>query len=68
MHEPLADTRSDDVRLQRAQALYERFHGQCFWDCAPDLKLTARDIVFVVERLLKEGDRQAYLAGMQLCR
>ena len=59
---------SETLRLERAQALYLRFHGQCFWDCAPDLRLAARDIPFVVERLLKEGNRQAYLAGMELCR
>jgi hypothetical protein len=40
----------------------------CFWSCRPDLEIGAEDIAWVAEQLMKHGNREAWDAGVRLCR
>lgn len=56
------------VRVREARRAYRRFHTTCFWSYAPDLVITATDVPWVAEQLMRHGNRAAYLAGDRLCR
>lgn len=56
------------VRVREARRAYRRFRTTCFWSYAPDLVITAADVPWVAEQLMRNGDREAYLAGDRLCR
>ncbi len=63
-----SDTARNMVSVREARRAYHRFYAQCFWSYAPDLKITAADIPFVVEQLMKHGGREAWKAGARICR
>lgn len=56
------------VRVREARRAYRDYFAQCFWSCSPDLRITAADVDWVAERLMKYGDRKAWEKGTQLCR
>ena len=56
------------VRLREARRAFRRFHAQCFWSCAPDYVVTARDIPWVADQLMKFGGRRGWETGARLCR
>jgi len=58
----------DMVRVREARRAYRRFRASCFWSYAPDLTITAADVPWVAEQLMRNGDRAAYLVGARLCR
>lgn len=62
------ETARDMVRVREARRAYRRFRTTCFWSYAPDLVITAADVPWVAEQLMRQGDRQAYLVGDRLCR
>ncbi len=56
------------VRVRDARRAYRRFHGQCFWSYAPDLRVGLADVPWVVEQLRRHGGREAWDAATRLCR
>jgi hypothetical protein len=56
------------VRVREARRAYRRFHPQCFWSYAPDLRITAADVPWVAEQLRRHGGREAWDAAAALCR
>ena len=56
------------VKVREARRAYRRFHAQCFWSYAPALKITASDIPWVSEQLMKQGGREAWQTAAKLCR
>jgi hypothetical protein len=56
------------VRVREARRAYRRFYTQCFWSYAPDLRITAADVPWVVEQLRRHGGREAWDAAARLCR
>lgn len=63
-----ADIARTMVRVRVARHAYRRFYAQCFWPYAPDLRITAADVLWVAEQLKKHGGRDAWDAGARLCR
>jgi hypothetical protein len=55
------------VKVREARRAYARFHTQCFWSYKQDLVISAADIPWVAEQLMKHGNRQAWLVGAALC-
>ncbi|MFC1639551.1 hypothetical protein ACFL3B_02155 [Gemmatimonadota bacterium] len=56
------------VRVREARRAFRRFRATCFWFCRPDLVITAEDIAWVAEQLMKHGNRDAWRVGVKLCR
>jgi hypothetical protein len=56
------------VLVREARRAYKHFHTRCFWSYSPDLKILANDVAWVAEQLMKQGGREAWLAGAKLCR
>lgn len=56
------------VRVRVARRAYRRFYAQCFWPYVPGLRITAADVPWVAEQLMKHGGRDAWRAGARLCR
>jgi hypothetical protein len=63
-----ADTARAMVRVREARRLYQRFHPQCFWSYDPAYQVTADDVTWVAEQLMKHGGRAGWDAGARLCR
>jgi hypothetical protein len=62
------DTARAMVRVREARRAFRRWRTQCFWSYRPDLVITAADVPWVAEQLMKHGPREAWLAGARLCR
>jgi len=56
------------VRLREARRAFRQFHAQCFWSSDPDYTVTARDVPWVAEQLMKFGGRRGWEVGARLCR
>ncbi len=56
------------IKVREAGRAYRRFHAQCFWPYAPDLKITATQAPWVAEQLRKHGGREAWQVAARLCR
>jgi hypothetical protein len=56
------------VRVREARRAYRAFHAQCFWSSPPDLEITAADVDWVAERLMRHGGLRAWQKGASLCR
>lgn len=56
------------VRVREARRAYRLFRAQCFWSYRPDLVIGTVDVPWVAEQLMKHGGREAWLAGVRLCR
>jgi hypothetical protein len=63
-----ADTARTMVRVREARRAFRRFRASCFWSYRPDLLITADDIPWVAEQLMKHGNREAWRIGARLCR
>jgi hypothetical protein len=63
-----SETAREMVRIREARKAYARFHPQCFWSYHPDLEITAEDVPWVAEQLMKHGGKDAWQAGAKLCR
>lgn len=55
------------VQVREARRSFRRFHTQCFWSYDPYLKITADDLQWVADQLMKNGGRKAWEAGARLC-
>ena len=56
------------VKVREARRAYRKFHAQCFWSYRPDLRISAADVPWVAEQLMKQGGREAWRVGAKLCR
>jgi hypothetical protein len=56
------------VKVREAKRAFRRFHSACFWSYRSDLQITAADVSWVAEQLMKCGNREAWRTGAQLCR
>ena len=56
------------VRVREARRAFRRFRSTCFWSYRPDLVISAADIQWVAEQLMKHGNREAWRIGAKLCR
>lgn len=56
------------VRVREARKAFRRHRIRCFWSADPSLRITAADVPWVAEQLMKHGDREAFIAGSRLCR
>ena len=63
-----AETARTMVRVREARRAFRRFRASCFWSYRPDLLITADDIPWVAEQLMKHGNREAWRIGARLCR
>jgi hypothetical protein len=60
-------TARDMVRLREARRAFRLFFTRCFWSCDPAFVVTARDIAWVAEQLMKYGGREGWERGARLC-
>lgn len=56
------------VKVREARRAFRRFRTMCFWSYRPDLNITAADVPWVAEQLMKHGNREAWRIGARLCR
>ncbi|MCX7978770.1 MAG: hypothetical protein N2578_07175 [Bdellovibrionaceae bacterium] len=56
------------VKVREARRAYRRFHSQCFWSYDPNYIITSKDVQWVAEQLMKNGDRKLWQLGAKLCR
>lgn len=63
-----AETARTMVKVREARRAFRRFRATCFWSYRPDLAITAADIPWVAEQLMKHGNREAWRLGAKLCR
>ena len=56
------------VRLREARRAFRLYHACCFWSSPPDLAISAADIEWVGEQLMRHGGREAWEKGAKLCR
>jgi hypothetical protein len=56
------------VKVREARRAFRRFRTICFWSYQPDLVISAADVPWVAEQLMKHGNREAWHAGAKLCR
>ena len=61
-------TARDMVRVREARRAFRRFRVSCFWSYRDDLVISATDVSWVAEQLMKHGNREAWLVGTKLCR
>ncbi len=62
------DTARAMVRVREARRAFQRFRTTCFWSYRPDLVIEAKDVPWVAEQLMKQGNREAWQVGVRLCR
>jgi hypothetical protein len=56
------------VWVREARRAFHRFYETCFWSFDPDYRITQKDVPWVAEELMKNGGREAWQTGAQLCR
>ncbi len=55
------------VRVREARRAYRKYHALCFWSFDPELRVSERDILWVIEQLRKNGNREAWEVAERLC-
>ncbi|MCU0665133.1 MAG: hypothetical protein MUC50_22760 [Myxococcota bacterium] len=60
-------TAREMVRVREARRAFARFYSRCFWSCDPGYRVTAADLSWVAEQLMRHGGRQAFEVGTKLC-
>lgn len=61
-------TARDMAKTREARRAFRRFRASCFWSYRSDLPITAADVPWVAEQLMKHGNREAWRVGSRLCR
>jgi hypothetical protein len=56
------------VKVREARRAFRRFRVSCFWSYDPAYRVTANDVPWVADELMKNGGRDAWLVGARLCR
>jgi len=60
------ETARQMVRVREARRAFRRFRVRCFWSYDPAYRVTADDIPWVAEQLMRQGNREAFLIGARL--
>lgn len=55
------------VRIREARKLFKKYYTQCFWSFDPEYKIEKKDISWVANQLMKNGNKQTWLEGRSLC-
>ena len=58
----------DMVRVREARRAYRDFHPMCFWSFDPIYKVSADDVPWVADQLMKHGGRKGWEIGAKLSR
>ena len=61
------DTARRMVAVREARRAFRRYHTSCFWSYRRDLEISAGDVSWVAEQLMKHGDREAWRIARKLC-
>lgn len=56
------------VKVREARKAFKKYYHQCFWSFDPNYKIGAKDVNWVSEQLMKNGDQALWQIGMKLCR
>jgi hypothetical protein len=56
------------VKVREAKRAFSCFYNQCFWSFDPEYEITAADVPWVAQQLMKNGGRNAWEKGAKLCR
>jgi hypothetical protein len=56
------------LRVREARRAFKKFKALCFWSFDSNLKITTNDISWVVEMLMKNGNRESWEVAKKLCR
>jgi hypothetical protein len=56
------------VKVREARRAFRRFHTQCFWFTSSNYRVTAADVPWVAEQLMRNGGREGWQVGARLCR
>jgi len=59
---------SEMVKVRQAKKYFKLYYNRCFWSFSPDYKVQKKDIRWVAEQLMKNGDRTLWEIGTKLCR
>jgi hypothetical protein len=54
------------VAVRLGRAAFRRFHTQCFWSYAEDLKITPKNLPWVADQLRRNGNRAAWQAASRI--
>jgi len=60
------ETARQMVRVREARRAFRRFRVICFWSYDPAYRVTAEDIPWVAEQLMRQGNREAFRVGSRL--
>lgn len=62
------ETAKNMVLLREARRAFKKYHTQCFWSHDPNYVIQYKDIKWIAQQLMKNGNRQLWLLGAKLCR
>jgi hypothetical protein len=55
------------VRLRESRRAFVKFYNQCFWSYDPNYKIEYKDIKWVSQQLIKNGNLELWKIGKKLC-
>ena len=56
------------LKVREARKAFRKYHAQCFRSYRPDHEINLGDVPWVAEQLMKQGNREAWRLGAELCR
>jgi len=56
------------VKVRQAKKAFQLSYHRCFWSFDPNYKIQEKDLLWVADQLMKNGDRKLWMIGIQLCR
>ncbi len=58
---------SEMVKVREAKKAYRLYFHRCFWSYDPDYIVQSKDLKWIAEQLMKNGDQKLWLLGKKLC-
>jgi len=52
--------------IEEAKQIYKIYYAKCFWSFKEDLKITMKEIPWIIEQLFKHGDTRAWQIAIEL--
>ncbi len=56
------------VKIREARRMFKKYYNRCFWSFDPTYIIELKDVNWVAEQMIKNGDRELWLLGRKLCR